>query len=179
MDVDRRYYNHAVGTGRYANDRPPARLPAAERPRALDYVRYRHTDSDLYRVARQQLFVKAVKQQSPPTSPCSTLPRIVKCGHVTTSRSGRATATRFDAKAILDYALFAYGLPAGHVFQSKIDIGCYQGYNELTVADVVHAGRRARLRAPRRRRAAKATAVALQRKRPTTRRRRSQTSVTC
>ena len=30
---------------------------------ALDYVRYRHTDSDLFRVARQQQFVKAMKYQ--------------------------------------------------------------------------------------------------------------------
>ncbi len=30
---------------------------------ALAFVRYRHTDSDLYRNARQQEFVKAVKQQ--------------------------------------------------------------------------------------------------------------------
>ena len=36
---------------------------------ALDYFRYRHTDSDLFRVARQQLFVRALKDQiNPPDS---------------------------------------------------------------------------------------------------------------
>ena len=30
---------------------------------ALDYARYRHTDSDFHRIARQQLFVTAMKEQ--------------------------------------------------------------------------------------------------------------------
>ena len=30
---------------------------------ALDFVRFRHTDSDLYRLARQQAFVRAFKEQ--------------------------------------------------------------------------------------------------------------------
>ena len=64
IDVDRRYFNNNVGPRRrLREDRPPARLPAAERADALDYVRYRHTDSDFYRIARQQQFVKAMKQQ--------------------------------------------------------------------------------------------------------------------
>ena len=74
----------------------------------------------------------AVKQRAA-NFPVLDLPRLVKA--VTSNvEVGKGDGTRFDAKAILDYALFAYQLPAGHVFQSKIDIGCYQGYNELTVA---------------------------------------------
>ena len=130
MDVDRRYYN-PPGTGYASIDLQPGyqKLNGAK---ALDFVRYRHTDSDLYRLARQQLFVKAVKQRAA-GFPVLDLPRLVK---VITSNVevGKGDGTRFDAKAILDYALFAYQLPGGHVFQSKIDIGCYQGYNELTVA---------------------------------------------
>ena len=62
IDVDRRYFNDRGGPAVRA-DQPLPGLPAAERTQALDYVRYRHTDSDLYRVARQQQFVKAFKGQ--------------------------------------------------------------------------------------------------------------------
>jgi LCP family protein required for cell wall assembly len=65
-DVDRRYYHSNVGL-------PPGQRWAAidVQPgyqslcgqRALDYVRYRHTDSDLVRGARQQDFLRAAKDQ--------------------------------------------------------------------------------------------------------------------
>jgi LCP family protein required for cell wall assembly len=131
VDVDRRYYN-PPGTGYAAIDLMPGyqKLSGAK---ALDYVRYRHTDSDIYRLARQQLFVKAVKQRAS-DFPVLDLPRLVKV--VTTNvEVGKGDGTRFDAKTVLDYALFAYQLPAGHVFQGKIDVGCYQGFAELTVAE--------------------------------------------
>src|SRR5215210_4506303 len=65
MDVDRRYYNKNVGTFEtdYADiDLQPGyqRLNATH---ALEFVRYRHNDSDFVRLARQQEFVRAFKQQ--------------------------------------------------------------------------------------------------------------------
>src|SRR5207244_1160664 len=62
MDIDRRYYNKNVGTAgtNYADiDLHPGyqRLNGAQ---ALEYVRYRHFDSDIYRTARQQLFLAAL-----------------------------------------------------------------------------------------------------------------------
>src|SRR5215210_440271 len=65
MDVDRRYYNKNVGTLEtdYADiDLQPGyqRLNATH---ALEFVRYRHFDSDFFRLARQQEFVRAFKQQ--------------------------------------------------------------------------------------------------------------------
>ena len=65
MDVDRRYYNR--NTGSAANNFANINLqPGYQRltgQQALDFVRYRHTDSDLYRVARQQEFVRAFREQ--------------------------------------------------------------------------------------------------------------------
>src|SRR5919204_29307 len=63
IDVDHRYYCGASNCpGISAIDLQPGyqRLRAFD---ALAYVRYRHFDTDLYRVARQQLFLKALKQQ--------------------------------------------------------------------------------------------------------------------
>ena len=61
LDVDRRYYNKNVGTSGtdYANiDLQPGYQHLTGK-QALDFVRFRHTDSDLYRLARQQQFVGA------------------------------------------------------------------------------------------------------------------------
>ena len=65
LDVDRRYYNKNVGTSEtdYANiDLQPGYQHLTGK-QALDFVRFRHTDSDLYRLARQQQFVGAARQQ--------------------------------------------------------------------------------------------------------------------
>ena len=60
MDVDRRYYNPHGGVYATINLWPGYQKLVGWQ--ALDFVRYRHTDSDLFRLARQQLFVKGVKQ---------------------------------------------------------------------------------------------------------------------
>ena len=61
VDVDHRYYN-PVGDSYSAISLEPGyqRLCANS---ALSYVRYRHTDSDFVRVARQQDFIRQAKEQ--------------------------------------------------------------------------------------------------------------------
>ena len=130
VDVDRRYFNHNVGTAatNYANiDLRPGyqRLKGRD---ALSYVRYRHTDSDLYRLARQQQFVKALKQQI--SSNFSIFKALKVVGAITHNvEIGQAGGGSLE-KTIRQYALFAYGLPSGHFFQSKID--GLTGTNELS-----------------------------------------------
>ena len=63
MDVDRRYFNDRGGDFGYATINLFPGYQKLGGYQALDYVRYRHTDSDLYRLARQQLFVHAFKNQ--------------------------------------------------------------------------------------------------------------------
>ena len=66
IDVDRRYFNNNAGvspTFGYATINLQPGYQRLTGGAALDYVRFRHTDSDLYRVARQQQFVKAMKYQ--------------------------------------------------------------------------------------------------------------------
>src|SRR5512132_29352 len=137
VDVDRRYYNRNVGTAgtNYANiDLRPGyqRLKGRD---ALSYVRYRHTDSDLFRLARQQQFVKALKQQISSNFSVWKIPKLV--GAITHNvEVGQAGGGSLE-KAITRYAYFAFGLPSGHFFQSKIDV---TGYNELSAAPEAIAG---------------------------------------
>jgi LCP family protein required for cell wall assembly len=62
-DIDRRYFNDNSGGENYATiDIQPGYQKVCGSD-ALDYVRYRHTDNDLVRAARQQDFIRQVKSQ--------------------------------------------------------------------------------------------------------------------
>ena len=66
MDVDRRYFNNNAGLGYGANYAVINVKPGYQKmcgTKALDYVRYRHTDNDIVRAARQQDFLRQVRSQ--------------------------------------------------------------------------------------------------------------------
>jgi LCP family protein required for cell wall assembly len=131
IDVDRRYFNNNAGlspTFGYAkiNLQPGYQLLTGGS--ALDYVRYRHTDSDLFRVARQQQFVKAMKYQLAHNFSVTKIPKIVgimrKNIEVAAGGGGGVSG-----KTILSYAFFLWHLPSGHFFQTQIQ--GLSGYADL------------------------------------------------
>jgi LCP family protein required for cell wall assembly len=68
VDVDRRYFHSNLGvppSEQYSeiNVQPGYQLLCGKK--ALQYVRYRHTDTDLVRAARQQDFLSAARQRVP------------------------------------------------------------------------------------------------------------------
>lgn len=63
VDVDRRYFNDNSGAARYATIDIPAGYQRLCGQDALDYVRHRYSDNDLFRAARQQEFLRQAKQQ--------------------------------------------------------------------------------------------------------------------
>ncbi len=64
VDVDRRYFNDNSGfEADYATIDLKPGYQKLKGQDALDFVRYRHTDSDIHRNARQQAFVQAVKHR--------------------------------------------------------------------------------------------------------------------
>jgi LCP family protein required for cell wall assembly len=120
MDVDRRYFNDRGGDFGYATINLFPGYQKLGGYQALDFVRYRHTDSDLYRVARQQLFVRAFKDQIKANTGAFDLPKVIKT--ITKNvEVGVGGNSELDGKTVLEYALFAYSLPPGHFFQSKIE----------------------------------------------------------
>jgi LCP family protein required for cell wall assembly len=134
VDVDRRYYNKNTGSieTNYANiDLQPGYQHLTGK-QALDFVRFRHTDSDLYRLARQQSFVSAMRQQVSHSLGATSVPGLVNeithHQYVEIARGGR----ELNLSDIYRYATFAWGLPHGHVFQVKIQN--VTGYNELTAS---------------------------------------------
>jgi LCP family protein required for cell wall assembly len=135
MDVDRRYFNDRGGPYGYAKINLQPGYQKLTGYKALDFVRYRHTDSDLYRNARQQQFVRALKEQvqssfSLAEAPLK-LPRVIKV--ITNNvEVGQGGGKDVDAKTILSYALLAYSLPPGHIFQSRIE--GLEGFADLTTS---------------------------------------------
>ncbi len=122
LDIDRRYYNRNVGTAgtNFANIDLHPGYQKLNGEQALDYVRYRHTDSDIYRTARQQLFVKALKEQVTHSLSPLGLPGLIDT--VTKNvEIGAGGGHAISGKTILSYMLFAYGLPSGHFFPTRFE----------------------------------------------------------
>jgi LCP family protein required for cell wall assembly len=86
--------------------------------KALDFVRYRHTDNDLYRNARQQLFVKALKERVNSLS-LGDIPSLVGILKKNVE-IGRAGGKGIDPSTLNNYAKLLYDLPGGHFFQARI-----------------------------------------------------------
>ena len=130
LDIDRRYFNDNSGGGPTF---PPIDLQPGYQKltgrQALSFVRYRHTDSDLYRIERQRLFMRALKERLSHSFKLTAIPKVT--GVIRKNvKIGRGGGRALDPDEIRAWAFFALQLPAGRVYQSKIE-GLF-GYNQLT-----------------------------------------------
>jgi LCP family protein required for cell wall assembly len=120
VDVDRRYFNDNSGyEENYATINLQPGYQKLTGGAALDYARFRHTDSDLHRIARQQQFVKALKQQIQSSFSVFKLPGIINT-IVDNVEVGRGGKKKLDVDTVLGYARFLYDLPSGHFYQARI-----------------------------------------------------------
>ena len=120
VDVDHRYFNdNSGGYDRYATIDLQPGYQKLSGSKALDYVRYRHGDSDLYRIARQQAFIRAFKERVTQLSLVD-MPRIVRVmtDNVEVGKNGGGS---LSATTLYSYAKLISGLPSGHFFQARID----------------------------------------------------------
>ncbi|HEV2592307.1 MAG TPA: LCP family protein [Gaiellaceae bacterium] len=133
LDIDRRYYNKniaGVTSTDFANINIQPGYQRLTGGAALEFVRYRHTDSDLYRLARQQEFVRAMKQQATKNLSLTNITGIVN--DIVDNIEVAAGGHKLNGHDVINWAFFAKGLPGGHVFQPRIqDV---TGYAELTAA---------------------------------------------
>ncbi|MGI8606649.1 MAG: LCP family protein [Gaiellaceae bacterium] len=139
IDIDQRYFNDnegLYGLSRFAAiDLHPGYQRLSGR-NALDFVRYRHTDSDLYRNARQQEFVKAVKQQVSSFTSITKIPSIV--GSITENvEVGAGGGKAIDKQTLYGYAKLAYELPTGSFQQARLRGLTETGTYELLASDEV------------------------------------------
>jgi LCP family protein required for cell wall assembly len=168
IDVDRRYFNDNTDGGEnYAAIDVQPGYQKLNGQKALDFARYRHADNDLYRNARQQMFVRAFKEQLTHSFLPTSVPKIIDAitENVQIAAGGNS---KISSDTILRYAVFGYQLPPGHFFQSRIEeLGDYtgpQGSLELAASDSAIQRAVQEFLAPDVDAAEKATAVALGRK---------------
>jgi polyisoprenyl-teichoic acid--peptidoglycan teichoic acid transferase len=97
VNVDHRYYNANVGSTETdftsINLQPGYQKLCYEN--ALDYVRYRHTDSDFVRVARQQDFLRNLRQQINPANEIGQIENVAKAVGKAIRSSFKASNSKF------------------------------------------------------------------------------------
>ncbi len=104
----------------------------------MSYVRYRHTDSDIYRTGRQQLFLDALKSRAKTVSIIDALKVVGDLKHnVEIAKGGGGSVTADELKSYLG---LLYGLPAGHLFRNAIPLNDFQ-YSVIGGADVLRPPR--------------------------------------
>ena len=128
IDVDHHYFNDQGGPNGYATINLQPGYQLLDGGRALDYVRFRHTDSDFFRVARQQHFVKAIRYQLKHKFNFTTLPSLVNA-LTHNVEVGVGGSGQLSGSTILSYANFILGLPPGGFFQAKIQNAT--GYSDV------------------------------------------------
>jgi polyisoprenyl-teichoic acid--peptidoglycan teichoic acid transferase len=117
-DVDRRYFNN---TASFAYINVPAGYQRMCGRPALQYVRFRHEDTDLVRSARQQDFLRQAKQQIGVGGLIGKRDRLLRIfGKYTTSD----LRTRSEVLRLLKLAVFSVGQPIQEVhFEGQITNG--------------------------------------------------------
>ncbi len=120
LDIDRRYYH--VNDGGYDNYAAIDLQPGYQKldgTQALSFVRYRHTDSDLVRNARQQLFVRAIKDRITHDFHATTIPKVVGAlrKNIDVFQGGKD----IDLNTVINWALLAYEMPSGNVVRVPIE----------------------------------------------------------
>jgi LCP family protein required for cell wall assembly len=142
VDVDHRYLNTVTGPGGYAKIDLQPGYQKLDGQEALDFVRFRHTDSDLYRLARQQLFLDALKDRLASSFSLTEIPGLIGAvkGSVEVAQAGGG-APSFSV--IQSYMGLGYHLPPGHLFRTQIpnlvNCGLFNAEVCTTPADVQSA----------------------------------------
>jgi LCP family protein required for cell wall assembly len=139
INIDRRYYN-PLHTGYSAVNLHPGyqKLTGGA---ALSYVRYRHTDSDVYRTGRQQLFIEALKSRLRTSLTLTNffykLPGIL--GVLKHNiEIGTASNQKVELGTLKSYLGLLYNLPPGHLIRNQIPVGALQNV-VINGADVLQA----------------------------------------
>ena len=128
VDVDHRYINTPGGPGGYATIDLQPGYQKLDGQQALDFVRFRHTDSDLYRLARQQLFLEALKDRLRVGFSLLDIPKLIGAlkSNVEIGRGG-STARRAwtrSSRMRVSATTFSRGICSGTSSTTSQDCGC-------------------------------------------------------
>ena len=122
LPIDRRYYNNNDGTAAHdymsINIQPGYQL--VNGVNSLAFARYRHTDSDLVRMARQQTFVREFKKRVDRWGLATRLIELISIMRDNLKVLG-SNKQPIDARTLLDYGRLIASIPRGNTFQVRLD----------------------------------------------------------
>ncbi len=132
VDVDQRYYNDNSNAAWGQAYEPINLQPGYQKLNghdALEFARYRHTDSDFVRIARQQTFITDAKSQ------------LINWGNITKVPAladifGSNTTSDIGAGDALSLIKFVTGMRKDHIFQQQFPIKTQSGTTYLLVDKV-------------------------------------------
>jgi LCP family protein required for cell wall assembly len=123
IDVDRRYFNDNSNPGPEGTFPPIDLQPGYQEltgRQALGFVRYRKTDSDLYRIERQRIFMRSLNERLAASFKATAIPRLTKIVRENV-KIGQGGSRPLEPNVVRGWALFALKLPPGRIFHSKIE----------------------------------------------------------
>jgi LCP family protein required for cell wall assembly len=122
LPVDRRYYNSNDGSAETnymsINIQPGYQL--VNGVNSLAFARYRHTDSDLVRLARQQTFVREFKKRVDRWGFASRIIELISIMRDNLKILG-SNKKPADARTLLEYGRLIGSIPQGNTFQVRLD----------------------------------------------------------
>jgi len=113
-EVDRRYYN-PVGDSWTPIDLHPG-YQLLNGNQALEYVRFRHLDTDIVRESRQQKVLLDMRQQAIHSLGVTDIPGLLS------AVAGSVQTDVHSVSTVLDLARFILGLPKGRIARSTVDV---------------------------------------------------------
>jgi LCP family protein required for cell wall assembly len=116
-DVDRRYYHSNLGlpvSAHYAEIDIRPGYQALCGQRALDYVRFRHADSDIVRAARQQDFLRSAKDQLSTSSLIDDRDKLIEIMQKSTQTDSSLRSVKGGLK-VAKLAIFSAGHPVAQI----------------------------------------------------------------
>lgn len=132
-DIDRRYYNDSAEYS-YINIQPGYQRLCGTK--ALQYVRFRHEDTDIVRAARQQDFLRQAKQQITASTLFENQDRLMRIFGRNTSTDRQLRSTK-EVLRLLKLALFSATQPIVQVsFRGTLG-GSYVEATDEQIAEMV------------------------------------------
>ncbi len=144
VNVDHRYYN-PLGTGYTAIDLQPGYQKLCYE-NALSYVRYRHTDSDFVRVARQQDFMRSLREQVSPGDELGQIDTVAKAvGHAISSTIHGSASTLIELAKLIAFSqskplrqVKFQSLDVNYQFNGQSFVTTTPALTRATLADFLH-----------------------------------------
>jgi LCP family protein required for cell wall assembly len=122
VPVDRRYFNKNDGSAanNYADIDLQPGYQLLRGTDALSFARYRHTDSDIVRMARQQVFVSEFKKRVDAWGAASRVIELISIVRDNLKVLG-SNDKEADARTLLDYGRLIAGIPRENMVQVRLE----------------------------------------------------------